>query len=136
MSFDQEQNTAFAGAGVNNIPDADTMFEHWVMTNDIRIRNDFAQFYPTDPRNEYIAFWNEKNAYGSRTIHSPLEADLNRLELLINQFFANERFGRYYNGEMEIVTKAREAQSKNQPLLPIVIAILGFTAIMILQFLF
>ena len=39
---------------VSGYLDADTMFENWLVTRDYKLEQDFAYYYATDPRNEFL----------------------------------------------------------------------------------
>ena len=131
-------NVQSANINVSGHLDADTMFENWVVTNDSELRKDFKYYYATDPRNEYMDMWGVTDSYGNRLLKVRNRETLEKLEPMVEQFFTNDRFYKYYGKEKAVVESLRRSANSTGPIKILIIyflIILGVGVIAISWFL-
>lgn len=106
----------------SNVLDADTMFENWLITHEDRLRKDFAYYYATDPRNEFIlvsnvAYWPLLSTWDSLEEYERLKQRIDTYEKMADKFLVGERFGKYRNTySADIMIKKREIEKYEENL--------------------
>ena len=110
----------------SNILDADTMFENWVASRDPETRRqlvkDFEYYYATDPRNEYMAMFNDN--------HFMIAKDTDRARTLIAQFFSSSRFEQYKYNELKCVQRVDESKAHDKKMVIVVIIAIAVISVL------
>ena len=121
-------NIQGANINVSGTLEADKMFENWIVTKDPETRKqlvkDFNYHYATDPRNEYMALFNEYK--------SLLTPDANKVESMIYKYFDNDKFRKYLEGEMAEVNKIKKNKHTDKIILIAVMALIGIMMLILL----
>lgn len=99
-------NITVQNATISMQPDADTLFENWLITKDRKIRDDFARSYATDPRYAMIDLYTRCYALHSYTPWNMEEID--RYEAYAKSFLTGPRFGKYLSPTLNFCKKERE----------------------------
>ena len=99
---------------MRNMMMADTMFENWLISSDEKLKSDFAYYFPTDPRNEYMSFWTKINGERIPTPGTINKEALERLLDLQHKYLYDNRYLKYAKRDIDIISNILKKETERR----------------------